>query len=395
MDEAISRLHAKIFSLLNTGSPECVREAGRLCATLPEPVPPTQSHIDHALISTAWALEQAGEIEPAIALYSRLMKCEEAGPEARANATYRYALMRGAQGRSMESIAAFELAIRIAPLPPIARFAKQQLVNLFFNDGRFQEAIPHLDHLIAGPDTEEADRFLHQLQRQRALLKTGQCDPDQRNWPSILPGAGLPIEERFIGPWSDVAIELEVALQHELAGSFYLRLLEMQGVPSRIRTNCHFRLGLIREALADWDESFRHYQAAVDAPPEFPEAQVKARLSLAILHYLSEDYEAAASHLAALPFAGELPPHQRLEAHFRLGVCLLRLGKLEEAQRELEAYRERCGGADVKTDLCLAELFELRGELASAKACYQRAMTNPNAEPVTKAAALTRFYQLR
>lgn len=395
MDEALSRLHAEIFSLLNTGIPERVSEAGRLCAALPEPAPQTQAYIDHALISTAWALEQAGETEPAIALYGRLMNCEMAGAETRSNAAYRYALMRGAQGRSVESVTAFERAIGIAPVPPIARFARQQLVSLFFSDGRFQEAIPHLDHLIAGPDTEEADRLLHQLQRQRALLKTGRCDPDQRNWPSILPREGSTIAERLIGPWSDVAIELEAALQYELAGSFYVRLLEMQGVPGRIRTNCHFRLGLIYEALANWDESFRHYQAAVDAPPEFPEAQVKARLSLAGLHYLSEDYEAAASHLAALPFADELPPHQRLEAHFRFGVCLLRLGKLEEAQRELEAYRERCGNADVKTDLCLAELFEMRGELASAKACYQRAMTNPNAEPVTKAAALTRFYQLR
>jgi tetratricopeptide (TPR) repeat protein len=395
MSEALPRLQAEIFSRLDAGTTEDVREASRLCAILPEPTPDTQTHIDHALVCTAFALEQQGDMDSAVAFYSRLMNCESADPEPRSNASYRYGIIREVQGVEAESIAAYELAIAITPLPLIARVARQRLSGLLLRAGRFEEALPYIEYLVADPGLEEPERIVHRLQRLRALLKTCRFNAQHENWLAILPAAGLIAEDYLAGLWAEVAMELELAQQHEAARDFYLRLLEMEGVSNHTRINAHFRLGLVYESLTDWNNSLRHYQLAVDAPLEFPEAQVHARFCLGALLYLSEDYEMAVEHLALLRFAPEITPQQRMEAHLRLGICLLRLGRLEEAQREFESCRERAGNTDVKSDLCLAEIFELRRDLTAARACYERAIASPGADPLTKAAALTRLHQLR
>ena len=171
----------------------------------------------------------------------------------------------------------------------------------------------------------------------------------------------------------------------------------MPGLSGHTRTNCHYRLAMMHDSLANWDESLRHYRMAVDAPPDFPEAQAHARFRLAELLYLSEDYAAALDDYAALRHAPEITAGQRVEAQFRFGVCLLRLGRREESRRELELCSERAGGSgyDVKSDLCLAELFEMQKDFAAAGARYRRVIANHGADPLTKAAALARLDALR
>jgi hypothetical protein len=63
----------------------------------------------------------------------------------------------------------------------------------------------------------------------------------------------------------------------------------------------------------------------------------------------------------------------------------------------LELCGERAAGTDydVKSDLCLAELFELQRDFAAARARYRRVIANHGADPLTKAAALARLHALR
>jgi tetratricopeptide (TPR) repeat protein len=132
---------------------------------------------------------------------------------------------------------------------------------------------------------------------------------------------------------------------------------------------------------------------AVESPDSFPAAQANARFRLAELLYLSEEFEAALQQYAALQFAPELNAHQLSEAHLNRGICLMRLGRLEQARIALDACRESAShsaaGLDVKADLCLAECFEIQKDIPSARECYNRIIHNPSTEPATKAAALT------
>ena len=181
MDEAFLRLHAEIHARLNAGTPKDVQEARRLCATLPQPTAETQSHIDHLRMSAGFALESLGEIDAALALYEDLMHCDDADREPRSNACFRYGLIRESQGRSAESVAAYELASASATLPSIARAARERLATLLLREGRLEEAERHLEVLAADPGLTESQLLAGRLQRLSAL----QGRPIRR------PGAGL------------------------------------------------------------------------------------------------------------------------------------------------------------------------------------------------------------
>jgi tetratricopeptide (TPR) repeat protein len=281
--------------------------------------------------------------------------------------------------------------------PEDVREARQRRAALLVREGRLEEAGQTLDLLIADPGLTESQLRACQLRRLCVLLKTGGFDAHRQDWSALLPDPGSTGANSLVGPLAEAAVELETAQQYELARDFYLRLLEMPGLSGHTRVNCHYRLGLVYESLAGWNESLRHYRLAADAPPEFPEAQTQARFRLAELLYLSEDYEAALHQYAPLRSALEGTAEQRIGAQFRFGVCLLRLDRRGEGRRELELCSERAAGTEhgVKSDLSLAELFETQKDFAAARARYRRVIGSHGADPLTKAAALARLNALR
>jgi len=384
---------------LGAGSPEAIREAGRLCAVLAEQTAEAREHLEHVVLRTAFALEELGDTEDAARFYAQVMNCEFADPAARASASCRYGLLQELAGRTSESTSAFQLTVDLASDPLISQVARRQLAVLLLREGRFAQALLHLNVLLADPELEAGQRLPYELRRLRVLLKLNGPGALQDDCLQLLPPSGSTVDEAAIAPWMEVAMDLEFALKYELARDFYLRLQEVRGIPARVRTDCHFRAGLMFEHLSQWESSVRHYRIAVDAPPDFPEAQALARFRLAELMYLSEDYDAAMEHLAVLSGLPELDTQQRLEAKFRYAVCLFRRGQLDEAVTVLrscrEQVRERDNGFGSRIDLCLAEIFERRSEVEAACREYERIIANAYSEPVVKSSALARLHQLR
>lgn len=400
MDQLSIALHSEIISRLSAGTPGDVREAGRLCAQLPEPASRAESYLYKAWFDTAFALEQQGDLAMAADLYRKVVHCEVAEPVYRANAGFRYGLVQEIQGEYKESIAAYKYAIgHDSAWPLLMALSRQQLAGLLILEGRFEEAILHLAALFDDPEYSGPCRTIAWFRYLSCLLKTGRFSLSRDELVRGLPECGGDLDEPAVGIWTEVAHELELANHLELARELYLRLLGMTGIPGAVRTDCYYRLGLMLELLGDWNESMRHYAAAIQAPDEFAEGQAAARFRLAELLYLSENFEGAVKHFEKLRNEPALNGRQRLEAQFRCGVCLLRLARPEDALREFEACRRHAAagpaGVDVKADLCMAEVFEARKDFLSARKCYQRILQNPFAEPLQKAGAVTRLGQLR
>jgi len=398
-NDSLVQLHSQILSHLNAASPAGAREAYRLCLELPVGTPETRSYIDHVLMSTGLALETAGDLDQARELYRRLMRDAAADPVHQSNASCRYGHICASVGSLEQAMEAYGQAIGLNALPQFTRLARQEFTGILLLDHRCAEALPHLEVLLADPDFLDPPRLAFHLWYGISLWKTGRFDREQHaSLFAGLPAPGSRLDAGATGLWTYLASLLE-ADHPEISRQLYLRFLEMQGIPADVITNCHFRLGLVCEALPDWEEASRSYRQAIDASNTYPPAQTLARFRLAEMLYLSEEYHSARELLSVLVTASELSLLQQLEAHLRFGVCLLRTGQIERARKEFELCRQRPGAAangfEVKSELYLAELFESRGEREAARECYRRVMHNPTSEPLTKAAALTRMQQIR
>jgi tetratricopeptide (TPR) repeat protein len=398
-NDALVQLHSQILSHLNAGSSVEASEAYRLCLKLPVSTPETRSYIDHILMITGLALEKAGDLDRSGELYRQLMRDAAADPVHRSNAFLRYGYICASSGKLDQAREACGQAIALNAFPEFTRLARQELTGILLLDQRCEEALPHLEVLLADPDFRDPPRLAFHLWYGISLWKTGRFDREQHaSLLAGLPSPGSHLEASVTGLWTYLACLLE-ADHAEISRQLYLHFLEMKGISDDVITNCHFRLGLVCEALADWDAASRFYRQAMDAGNTYPPAQALARFRLAEILYLSEEYHSAIDLLSALGSSPELSLLQQLESHLRFGVCLLRTGKIERAQKEFELCRQRPGAAasgfEVKSDLHLAELFENRGEREAARECYRRVIHNPTSEPLTKAAALTRMKQIR
>jgi tetratricopeptide (TPR) repeat protein len=392
-------LLAEIAARLKLGTAEAIREAGRLCLGLPEGAGNTQKQVDEARYSTAFDLERQGDAELAAELYRRTLECESSEPARRADAGFRLAAIRETQKQYDESIRLYRHVLaQDAPSPTVVRLSHQQLAGLLVLERRFADALPHIEALLADPEYQGPLRLFFWFRYLQCLLKTGGFALSPEALAEGLPAPGGQVEELTVGIWTEVAQELELTGFPGVAKDLYVRLLEMDGVPGVVRTNCCYRAGLTFESLAQWDQSLRYYEKAIHAPDAYPAAQAHARLRLAELLLLWEDFDAARDHFRMLMASPELSPRRQLECQLRYAVSLLRSGRTDEARRELEACRERAtrhAGLDVKADLLLAELFEAGHDFKSARACYERILNNSSSEPQERAGALLRLGDLR
>jgi len=398
-NEGPAALLAEIAARLKLGTAEAIREAGRLSLGLPEGTGDTQKYVDEVRYATAFGLELQGDAESAAELYRRILECESSEPARRADAGFRLAIVREAQKQYDESLRLYRHVLaQDASSPTVVRLSHQQLAGLLLLERCFADALPHIEALLADAEYRGPLRLFFWFRYLLCLLKTGGFALSPEALAQGLPAPGGQVEELTVGIWTEVAQEAELTGFPGLAKDLYLRLLEMNGVPGVVRTNCCYRAGLTFESLAQWDESLRYYEKAIHAPDAYPAAQAQARLRLAELLFLSEDFEAAQEHFRVLIASPGLGPRRQLECQLRHAVCLLRAGRADEARRELEACRERAtphAGLDVKADLLLAELFEAGKDFRSACACYERILDNPSSEPQERAGALLRLADLR
>jgi hypothetical protein len=111
---------------------------------------------------------------------------------------------------------------------------------------------------------------------------------------------------------------------------------------------------------------------------------------------MNEEYTDAAEMFERLRNDALLSSSQRDQAQLRYALCLLKSGQREPAVIELERCRaESSGDTSLKADIALAEIHESLRDLARARECYERVLSNPAAEPSTRTAALNRLQKLR
>ena len=205
----------------------------------------------------------------------------------------------------------------------------------------------------------------------------------------------LPIVDETAGVLMQAAFTLECRGHLDAARLSYERLASMEGVPEAVLVNARLRLGIVLDALGLWDLAVREYEAAsrIQCEPNVVQSQAVFRLAQA--REMAEEYSEAVGLFAGLRADTLLDQPQRTQAQLRYAMCLLKVGDKERALVELETCRQAGGDASLKADMALAEIHESSRNAAEARACYERVLANPAAEPLTKSAALTRLQRLR
>jgi tetratricopeptide (TPR) repeat protein len=202
--------------------------------------------------------------------------------------------------------------------------------------------------------------------------------------------------ERVASGLMQAAFTLERCGHLEAARWAYQRLIVMEGVPEPVRANAHLRLGIVLDARGLWDLAIREYEAAYRLEGARGIAQCEAAFRLAQTREMNEEYTDAAEMFERLRNDALLSSSQRDQAQLRYALCLLKSGQREPAVIELERCRaESSGDTSLKADIALAEIHESLRDLARARECYERVLSNPAAEPSTRTAALNRLQKLR
>jgi tetratricopeptide (TPR) repeat protein len=197
------------------------------------------------------------------------------------------------------------------------------------------------------------------------------------------------------GVLMQAAFTLEFRGHLDAARFSYEKLVSMDGVPESILVNARLRLGIVLDGLGLWESAVREYEAAVRIPCEANVARSQAVFRLAQVREMAEEYSDAAELFDGLRSDNLLDTAQREQAQLRYAICLLKAGNKEQAQQELETCRRAAGDTSLKADMALAELHESTHDVVNARKCYERVLANPAAEPVAKAAALSRLRRLR
>ena len=141
--------------------------------------------------------------------------------------------------------------------------------------------------------------------------------------------------------------KLDAAIEH------YGKALELGADAATIL----LKLALVARDQKDFETARARLHECIEQTTDNP-LLARAYQYLGELAELEEDFEAAAKHFAA---ATELDPEahgaRSIERRLHLGVCLYRMGRLEEAEEHLAAVIERCGDKPppaLAADLALA-----------------------------------------
>jgi tetratricopeptide (TPR) repeat protein len=387
-DQKIRELHGAIFTLLAQESEAGLAEAARQCRELPEPPDVAGAALaQHALMECGFRLETAQDPALASVFYERLAGAPWADAAHRSNALYRLAIVRLAAGDAEGSREVCQAAVAPGADPHIRAVARFFLVHLLKRENRWEQAAAEADLVLADPPAG-VSRLDILLQRTTCLARAGRVDGATAGLELPAPGSPLPpVSARL---WMEAAFGLEESGDLEAAGTLYDGLLAQAGLPDEVRVNASFRNGLVRELRMDWEGSRRLYEAAIGAPPCFPEAQREARKRLANLLLGMEEYSLAEAHFAALGAMAELPRLERAGFHLQRARCLWNNRAGAQALEELAQCSELGPGSDaeVKAEVLRAEIYVQQGNRRAAAECCRRVAEHPNAEPLTKAAAL-------
>jgi tetratricopeptide (TPR) repeat protein len=210
---------------------------------------------------------------------------------------------------------------------------------------------------------------------------------------SRMPGQ---ITDQIASGMMQAAFALEQCGHVEPARWAYEKLLSYEGVPPAVQANAHLRLGIVLDALGFWDTAVREFEAASGVAEGVGPVQSEAAYRVAQARQMTEQYASAAELYGRLRGDAMLPAVKRAQAQLQYGNCLLRSGDRQRAMAEFEEARKSANGeTSLKAEITLAEIYEATRDIARARECYERVLSHPNAEPVTRAAALNRLQKLK
>lgn len=397
---AVDAVLAEIDVLLARGDIASVQAAGRLCNLLPEKGHDTEVEA-RARARTAYELEQQGLVEEAAPLY-RAVAGDAAAPGAeRSHSALRLGLILLSTGHRSEALDLFRKSLELPGVPLVRNVTRTRLFDCLVHESGWEEALSLADAALeeAAEAEDEGRELFWNLQRTRCRAELRLLEDSDPDSCEFLPDAGADVDDATATLWMEAGFALEQCGYMLQSRVFYERLLTAPELPQPVKTNLHFRLGLVLDRMLAFSEAEAHLVAAIEAPACFPAAQAEARLRLASLRFLMEEYEAALPDLDMVRSDPSLAPRVRAEAQLRYGTSLYRLERFDEARSELMRCRERGLGGEspieVKAELLLAELCEAVGEFDQACGCYNHVIAHPHSEPSVKAAALTRLQQLR
>jgi tetratricopeptide (TPR) repeat protein len=317
----------------------------------------------------------------------------------------------------VESLSAFEAAAWIEAAQSLEQAGRTDLAALMFDRLIAMPSMPDpfrghaLWHAVVGRlayDPQVAESLIHQL-----LAYEGTDPPAPMLWGKAIECIAyrsrvdaadveriwnklpVPTAEPVAGVLMQAAFTLECRGHLDAARFGYESLTSMDGVPNTVLVNARLRLGIVLDALGLWGLAVREYEAAAGIQCAPNVAQSQAAFRLAQAREAAEEYSEAAGLFALLRSDTFLDQLQRAQAQLRYAMCLLRAGDKEGALDELEICRQAGGDAALKSDMAQAEIHESNRDAGKARACYERVLANPAAEPATKAAAVSRLQRLK
>lgn len=394
---AVWALYVEICTHLVAGTEHGVMEAARLCGLIPAESLTDDPVIVPAVMTVGARLESLGKMDPAALLFDRIRLTERAVADDRANAALHLALIRLASDRRDDALELLRQSLKLAGSPPIILAASGSAVVLLQERAEWEEALAIARRARATVVDNPALALFFDLRTVQSSAQLREL-PDTDDASLVLPEHANALDPSSSADWMNAAFALELCGYPGQARAFYERLLKLKELPTGMRTNLHYRLGLVLDRLLDFEGAERHLHAAVHSTDPFPAAQSEARLRLAQLRFLMDDFDAALPDFDFLRTEGT-SVRIRSEAQLRYGTCLLRSDRPEEARVELLRCRTDGFGGDtefeVKADLLLAEIAEASGDFRESTDCYERIVHHPLSEPLTRAAALTRLQQVR
>lgn len=302
--------------------------------------------------------------------------------ETAARADYNLALLLARQGRLHDALASLRRALRIRPGHVETRFNTALLLS---RSGLNEEAVSEYRKLLAlEPD------------HRRALLNLGALLMRRESWKEAADLFDRLIE---IDPSSSAA--------HYNLGLCFVRLKDDSRAAQKFRdaiaqdsayAEAHYNLGLALKRMGDPEGAVRHFERAVELRREEPAYRYNLALTLAnagrprdameqygaaatlepdyfpaiynlaVTQYREGDY---ASALASFERATRLDPESYV-AKYNLGLALLKLGRLEEAERALREALEFGDTVEARYNLGLAAARQ--GRLEEAAEEYRAAL---------------------
>lgn len=194
----------------------------------------------------------------------------------------------------------------------------------------------------------------------------------------------------------DIALHAESLADWDACGALYQRVLRYPVREISIHVGAKFRLAICLENLGALRKATNAYRETLSYGEVWPDVAAQARNRLAMLLMAAEEYEEAIEHLFALD-ARPLPVDvHRDPVQICIAKCLVRLGRLREAEDRLNSLRNGTPSSEASLEALklLGFIHEQLGDTASAVNSYKLLLQLAASNPIHQQLAMQRLARL-